>query len=99
MPEPERSTLVERLVKLIMREALGGITKPAERFVKRLARSVGLIIAGMVIALIGIAFVAVGAVKWLSALMPAWLAWAIVGIILLLIGISVTMTTFASGRG
>jgi len=40
--------------------------------------------------------VAVGAVRWLSALMPSWLAWAIVGIILLLIGVSVTMTTLAT---
>ena len=99
MSEPAKPTLAERLVKLILGEVFSGITKPAERFVKRLARSVGLILAGIVIALIGVAFVSVGAVKWLSALMPAWLAWTIVGIMLLLIGITVTMTTFASGRG
>jgi putative Ca2+/H+ antiporter (TMEM165/GDT1 family) len=64
-----------------------------------LARAVGLILAGIVVALIGVGFVAVGAVKWLSGLMPAWLAWAIVGIMLLLIGITITMTTLASGRG
>ena len=98
MPEPAKPTLAERFAKLVLEEVFGGITKPAERFVKRLARAVGLILAGVVIAVIGIGFVAVGAVKWLSALMPAWLAWAIVGIMLLLIGITVTMTTFASGR-
>ena len=86
-------------MKLVLREALGGIAKPAERFVKRLVRAIGLILAGIVIAVIGIAFVSVGAVKWLSGLMPNWLAWTIVGIILLLIGITVTATTFASGRG
>jgi putative Ca2+/H+ antiporter (TMEM165/GDT1 family) len=59
---------------------------------------VGLILAGIVIALIGVGFVSVGAVKWLSALMPSWLAWVIVGIMLLLIGVTVTATTFASGR-
>ena len=85
-------------MKLILREALGGVVKPAERFVKRLARLVGLILAGIVIALIGIGFVSVGAVKWLNALMPSWLAWIIVGIMLLLIGATVTATTFASGR-
>jgi hypothetical protein len=98
LPEAEKPTLAERLVKLILREALGGVVKPAERFVKRLARSVGLILAGIVIALIGVGFVSVGTVKWLSVLMPAWLAWVIVGIILLLIGATVTATSFASGR-
>jgi hypothetical protein len=98
LPEAEKQSLPERLVKLVLREALGGIAKPAERFVKRLARAVGLILAGIVVALIGIAFVAVGAVKWLSGLMPPWLAWVIVGIMLLLIGITVTTMTFAAGR-
>jgi hypothetical protein len=96
--ESEKPGLTEKLVRLVLREALGGVAKPVERFVKRLARSVGLILAGIVIAFIGIAFVAIGAVRWLSALMPTWLAWAIVGTMLLLIGMTVTMTTLASGR-
>ena len=57
-----------------------------------------MIMGGIVIAVIGIAFVAVGAVRWLSALMPTWLAWALVGIILLLLGVAVTTTAYASGR-
>ncbi len=85
-------------MKLILREALGGVAKPVEHFVKRLVRSVALIMGGIVVAVIGIAFVAVGAVKWLSALMPTWLAWALVGIILLLLGVVVTTTAYASGR-
>jgi hypothetical protein len=96
LPEPERSEPVKKLVKFILREALGGAARPVEGFIKRLARVVGLILAGVVIAIIGVGFVAVGAVRWLSALMPSWLAWAIVGIILLLIGVSVTMTTLAT---
>jgi hypothetical protein len=98
LSESERPKLVERFVRLVLREALGGIAKPAEHFVKRLARSVGLIIAGIVVSVIGIGFVSVGAVKWLSALMPAWLAWIIVGVILLLLGSTVAMATLASGR-
>jgi len=98
LPEPEKPALAEKLVKLILREALGGVAKPLEHFVKRLVRSVALIMGGIVIAVIGIAFVAVGAVRWLSTLMPTWLAWAIVGIMLLLIGVTVTTTAYASGR-
>ena len=95
---PERSELIRKIVKFILREALGGAFQPVERFVKGLARAIGLIFAGLVIAVIGIAFAAVGAVRWLSALMPPWLAWVIVGIILLLLGVSVTMTALASTR-
>jgi hypothetical protein len=98
LPESEKPSLAERLVKLVLREALGGVAKPGERFVKRLVRSVALILGGIVIGVMGIAFVGVGAVRWLSTLMPTWLAWAIVGIMLLLIGVTVTSSAYASGR-
>ena len=98
MPEPERSELAKKLIKFILREAFGGAAKPIEGFVKGLARSVALILAGVVIAVIGLGFVSVGAVRWLSGLMPSWLAWVIVGIILLLVGFSVAMAALASRR-
>jgi len=98
LPEREKPTLVERLAQLVLREALGGISRPAERFAKRLARTVGLVLAGIVISILGVAFLAVGAVRWLTVLMPGWLAWLIVGIVLFLLGIAVTLITLVSGR-
>jgi lipopolysaccharide export LptBFGC system permease protein LptF len=98
LPDEERASFLDKIVKLVVREALGGIAKPAERFAKRIARAVGLILGGIALAIVGVAFLSVGAVKWLSALMPNWLAWVIVGIILFLIGVIVTTSTLASGR-
>lgn len=95
----KKSTIIERLARLFLKEALGGLAKPAERLAKRVARGIGLILAGIVIAILGVAFVAVGAVKWLALLMPSWLAWLLVGIILLLLGITVTSVTYSSSRG
>ena len=98
MPEKETSNLFERIARLVLREVLGGIAKPAERLAKRVARAVGLILAGVVISVLGIAFLAVGAVRWLAILMPAWLAWVLVGIILFLVGVTVTAVTYSTGR-
>jgi len=98
LPEKETSNWFERLARLVLREVLGGIAKPAERLAKRVARAVGLILAGVVISVLGIAFLAVGAVRWLAILMPAWLAWVLVGIILFLVGVTVTAVTFSTGR-
>jgi hypothetical protein len=92
----KKSAIIERLARLFLKEALGGIAKPAERLAKRVARAIGLILAGIVIAVLGVAFVAVGAVKWLALLMPSWLAWLLVGIILLLLGIAVTAVTYSN---
>lgn len=98
MTEKEKAPLAERLARLVLREALSGITRPAEKLAKRIARAVGLVLAGIVISVLGVAFLAVGAVKWLTLLMPGWLAWLMVGIILFLVGVALTLITYASGR-
>ena len=98
MPEREKSSLVEKVVQSVLHRAVGGITQYVERVVKRILRLVGLALAGVVIALLGLGFLAVGVVKWFSILMPGWLAWAIVGIILLLLGLVLTLATFIGSR-
>jgi hypothetical protein len=55
-------------------------------------------LAGVTIAVLGIAFLAVGAVKWFSILMPNWLAWSIVGFILLLIGVVLGLAALIGSR-
>ena len=85
MPEHEEPTIIERITQAIMRQAMGRITKTVERFFKRMIRTVVMALAGIVIAVLGVAFLAVWAVKLFSMLMPTWLAWIFVGILLLLL--------------
>jgi hypothetical protein len=98
LPEEDKPTLVERLVLLVLRRTVGGVVKGAERFLKRMLRMVAMALAGITIALLGVAFLAVGAVKWFSILMPSWLAWTIVGIILLLLGAILALATVIGSR-
>lgn len=83
---------------ILFRQALGGVAKSAERIIKKALRLAVMAFAGIVIAVLGVAFLAVGTVKWFSLLMPSWLAWGIVGIILLLIGLVLALPTFMSSR-
>lgn len=83
---------------LVVRQTLGGIAKSAERFVKRALRWASVALAGVFIAILGISFLAVGAVKGFALLMPSWLAWLFVGMILLVIGLLLTMATLARSR-
>jgi hypothetical protein len=99
LPEEDKPTLVERLVMLVLRQTVGGLVKGAERFLKRMLRMVAMALAGVTIAVLGVAFLAVGAVKWFSILMPSWLAWAIVGVILLLLGVILALATVIGSRG
>ncbi len=95
----DKSTLIERMILLIARQAFGGIAKSAERFVKRALRWIAVVIAGIVIVVLGVAFIAVGAVKWFAIMMPSWQAWSIIGVFLLLIGLVLTLATLVTSRG
>lgn len=66
---------------------MDSIVGSVERYTKRLVRTFAMILAGIAIALLGIAAITVGIVKWFALFMPSWLAWLIVGIILVLTGI------------
>ncbi len=83
---------------MVLGRALGGIGKSVERFVKRTLRLAGLALAGVVITILGVAFLAIGAVNWLALLMPSWLAWLIVGIVLFLLGLALALLTLLSLR-
>ena len=100
MPEKEKQTSAERLalrvIRSVLGQTIGNIGKFIERTVKRALRTVALIVSGVVVAFLGVAFLAVSAAKWLAILVPSWLAWTIIGIILLLLG--VTLASLASSR-
>ena len=98
MPEDEKPSIIEALVRAIAQRALGFLNRYVDRAVKRALRMAGLYMAGLVIALVGVIFLATGIVKWLAMIIPSWLAWTIVGIVLLLWGMVLTLATFAASK-
>jgi uncharacterized protein involved in cysteine biosynthesis len=98
MPETSKSSLVETIVRAIAERAMGTVTKYVERVVRRVLRLAGLYIAGLLIAIIGVIFLAIGVVKWLATIVPSWLAWLIVGIIILLLGVVFVLAAFLASK-
>lgn len=98
MPEDDKQSFLETIVQAIARRAWGGLSRYAQQILKRLLRLAGLYVAGVAVALFGVGFLAVGAVKWLAMIVPSWLAWLIVGIILFLLGTVLTLTAFLASR-
>jgi len=98
MPENEKPSLLEALVRAVAERALGGLNRYFERIVKRILRAAGLYIAGLVVALAGLIFLAIGVVKWLAMIVPSWLAWLIVGLVMFLLGVVLALATFVGSR-
>jgi hypothetical protein len=77
---------------------MGTVTKYVERVVRRVLRLAGLYVAGLLIAVIGLIFLAIGVVKWLAMMVPNWLAWLIVGIVMLLLGVVFVLAAFLASK-
>jgi len=77
---------------------MGTVTKYVERVVRRVLRLAGLYIAGLLIAIIGLIFLAIGVVKWLALIVPSWLAWLMVGIVMLLLGVVFVLAAFLASK-
>ncbi len=90
MPEHEKPSLLETLIRGIAERALGGLSRYAEQIMKRLLRLAGLYISGAVVVLLGVAFLAVGAVNWFTLIVDKWLAWTIIGTVLTLAALLVS---------
>lgn len=92
MSDDEKS-FVEKIFQEILRRTLGKVSESIERSIKRVIRLAAMAFGGIIIALLGLTFLTVGITKWLTLLMPNWLAWILVGIIILLAGISLTLAS------
>jgi fatty acid desaturase len=89
----DEKSFVEKIFQEILRRTLGKLSESIERSIKRAIRLAAMAFGGIIIALLGLAFLTVGIIKWLTLLMPSWLAWILVGIIILLAGLSLTLAS------
>jgi uncharacterized membrane protein HdeD (DUF308 family) len=86
LSEREKSTFLDRFIQSILRRTINSIVESAERYTKRLVRTFAMILGGIAIAMLGVASITVGIIKWFALFMPSWLAWLVMGIFLILIG-------------
>jgi uncharacterized protein involved in cysteine biosynthesis len=98
MSESGKSSLLETLVRAVAQRTMGTVTKYVERVVRRVLRLAGLYAAGLLIAIIGLIFLAIGVVKWLAMIVPSWLAWLMVGIVMLLLGVVFVLAAFLASK-
>jgi len=84
--EEEKPAFWEKLIGVILRKTVDNFVDSLDHRLKKFVRTAALILAGIAIAMLGIAIIAVGVVKWFALFLPSWLAWTTVGILLLLIG-------------
>ncbi len=98
MSESSKSSLLETIVRAVIQRIMGSVTKYVEVVVRRALRLMGLYVAGLLMAIIGVFFLAIGVVNWLAMIVPSWLAWLIVGIVMLLLGAVLVLAAFLATK-
>ena len=98
MSEDTKSSLIETIVRALAQRTMGVVTKYVERAIKRTLRLAGLYAAGILVAMIGLVFWTIGIVKWLAMIVPSWLAWVIVGMVMFLVGVVIVLAASLASR-
>ena len=74
-------------------EAIGGYVKDK---IKRVLKTIAVAVTGIVLLVAGVIFVCVGLIRYLGSIVPSWLAWTIVGIIVAMIGLILLLVSLLS---
>jgi uncharacterized membrane protein HdeD (DUF308 family) len=98
MSESSKPSLIETILRAVIQRTMGSVTKYVEGVVRRALRLAGLYVAGLLIAIIGVIFLAIGVVNWLAMIVPSWLAWLLVGIVMLLLGVVLVLAAFLATK-
>lgn len=75
------------------REAVGGYVKEK---IKQVLKTIAVAVAAIVFLSTGVIFVCVGLIRYLSLIVPSWLAWIFVGIIVAMIGLLLILVSLPS---
>jgi hypothetical protein len=79
-------SIAKRIIDAIFRELRSALRDYFNKIVRNVAKLLIAIVIGITFLVLGIIFFLVGSVFLLSHAMPSWLAWQIVGIIVILAG-------------
>ena len=78
--------IVDHTLDPLLDEVEKAIRKRVDKYVQEITRTILIAMVGAVMLAGGIIFVLIGATKGLSTIMPSWLAWGLIGIIMALTG-------------
>jgi len=98
MSETSKSSILETILRALIQRTMGSVTKYVEAVVRRALRLAALYVVGLLVAVIGLFFLAIGIVNWLAMIVPSWLAWLIVGIVMLLVGAVLVLAAFVATK-
>jgi len=98
MSETSKSSILDTVLRALIQRTMGSVTKYVEAVVRRAFRLAALYVVGLLLAVIGLFFLAIGVVNWLAMIVPSWLAWLIVGIVILLVGIVLVLAAFVATK-
>ena len=88
MAEEKKGQILKKIIgSLIGRDLTKTIDNYLRQRVLRLMRLVGVVVVGLAFLSLGLIFILYGLVQYLSFFMPAWMAFEIIGLIGVLIGV------------
>ncbi len=96
MPKDVIDAILKKIYSSILgqaQDAVGGYVKDK---IKQVLRAIAVAVTGIVLLAAGIIFFCVGLIGYLSPIIPSWLAWTVVGIIVAMVGLVLLLVSLLS---
>ena len=96
MPKDVIDAILKKIYSSILgqaQDAVGGYVKDK---IKQVLRAIAVAVTGIVLLAAGIIFFCVGLIGYLSPIIPSWLAWTLVGIIVAMVGLVLLLVSLLS---
>jgi cation transport ATPase len=91
--EDGKSPFIRKIIQELIRRVLDSVSGAVGQPLKRVVKKVAGLFAGILVALLGLTLLTIGVIKGLALYMPSWMAWILVGVIVLLAGLVLALAS------
>ena len=96
MPKDFLNAILKKISSSILEEAQEAVGSYVKDKSKRALKIIAAALTAVILLATGVIFVCVGLIRYLSSIVPSWLAWTIVGIIVAMIGVLLLLVSLLS---
>jgi len=90
------SAILKKISSTVLEEAREAVGNYVKDKIKQVLKTIAIAVTGAILLAAGIIFFCIGSIRYLSSILPSWLAWTMIGIFVAMIGLLLLLVSLLS---
>ncbi len=90
------NAILKKISSTILEEAQEAVGSYVKDKIKQVLKTIAIAVTGSILLAAGIIFLCIGSIRYLSLILPSWLAWTIIGMFVAMIGLLLLLVSLLS---